>query len=267
MSTPFTREERAALLARIAEVESKMYPADGPRPGRPLAARLRDTYYALLGEYSDRLPRVPLSVCPFTGLPLVRSFDPFGFDGPWWQKDRTFTPEEPGAPPTFRVILGAVDLRGREPAEAGPIVLAGPAVPYVVPRLLGLPGMVAVMHRVELQTGDVAWPIAYFSSDETPPWQLHQDWTRPERWFKAEDGSDSWLLANDTWDFDLAPWIERGQLRWVAERGGKLVTLGAGERCPWLDVPGDRVPQELAGGVRELGDPPTGEAAAPFELE
>lgn len=266
MSEPFNRDERNALLARIRDVEAQLYPPGGPLPPRPLQARLRDTYYALLGEYSDRLPRVVMSVCPFTGAALKRSFDPFGFDGPWWQKDRTFTPEEPAAPPTFQLVLGAVDLRGRKPAEALETVLAGPDAPFVVPRLLGEPGMVAVIHRLEMATGDVAWPIAYFSGEEIPPWRLHQHWTRPELWFKTESGDSSWVIKNDTWDFDLAPWVAKGQLRWVASEGAKLVAVGAGN-CPYAGIGGDHLPQELSGGERELGDAPSGEPVEPFELE
>ena len=264
MSEPFTRQERDALLARIRTVESELYPQDGPPPHRPAQARLRDTYYALVGEYSDRLPRVVMSVCPFTGAVLKRAFDPFGYDGPWWQKDRTFTPEEPAAPPTFKLILGAVNLGGRKPAEAGETVLAGPDAPFVVPRLLGLPGMVAVIHRIELESGDVAWPIAYFSSEEISPSRFHQHWTRPELWFKTESGSDGWLVKNDPWDFDLAPWIEKGQVRWVASVGTKLEAVNTGT-CPYVGLPGDHLPQVLSGGERELDEAPSGEPVEPFE--
>jgi hypothetical protein len=266
MSEPFTREERNDLLRKIRAVEAELYPKDGSSPPRPKYARLRDTYYAMLGEYSDRLPRVLMSVCPFTGAPLVRSIDPYGLDGFWWHKDRTFTPEEPAAPPTFRVLLGALDLRGRTPSEASDEVLAGPAVPFVVPRLLELPGMVAVVSRLELASGDVAYPIAYFSSEETPPFKLHQFWTRPELWFETASGSKSWLVRNDPWDFDLETWIAQDKLKWVPPGQTKPEAVGGeGGACPFIGLAGDRQPQVIGGGVRELDEAPTGEPVEPFE--
>jgi hypothetical protein len=266
MSEPFTREEREALLVRLRAAEAALYPSDGPPPPRPERPRLRDALYALRGEYSDRLPRVLMSVCPFTGAPLKRCFDPYGFDGPWWHKDRTFTPEEPAAPLTFRVLLGAVQLNGREPAEAKDMVLAGPDAPFVVPRLLNLPGMVAVIHRLELATGDVAWPIAYFSDEETAAVRLHQFWTRPELWIKNENGSDLWLVKNDVWDFDLAPWIEKGKVNWLipGTETPEIADAGSGP-CPYAGLPGEHLPQVLSGGALELDEAPTGEPVKPFE--
>jgi hypothetical protein len=266
MSEPFTREERDALLGRIREAEAALYPAEGPPPPRPQRPRLLDTYYALFGEYSDRLPRVLMSACPFTGAPLKRSIDPYGFDGPWWLKDRTFTPEEPAAPPSFKVLLGAVRLNGREPAEAQGTVLAGPDAPFVVPRLLDLPGMVAVIHRYDLATRDITWPIGYFTEEEIYPGALHQFWTRPELWFKNADGQDLWIFKNDLIDFDLAPWIERGKLKWLKPDAAEPEVIGAESgACPYAGLPGDHLPQVFGGGVRELDELPTGEPAMPFE--
>jgi len=269
MSEPFTRGERDALLERIRSLESELYPPGGSQLNRPERARLRDRYYIQLGEYADRLPRILVSVCPFTAAPLRRAIDPYGLDGPWWHKDRPFKPDEPAAPPTFRVLLGALDLRGRVPSEAREIVLAGPDAPFVVPRLLALPDMVAVIHRIELATGDIAYPVAYFSRETTDPEDLHQHWTRPELWFKDEKGDEYWLIKNDPWDFDLAPWIERGKLKWVEDAGAKPVAVGheSGRRCPYLGLPGDHLPQEISGGERLLGEAPSGEPIEPFELD
>ena len=266
MSEPLTRDERTSLLMRIRAAEAALYPPDGTPPPRPLRPRLRDAYYALLGEYSDRLPRVLMSVCPFTGAPLARSFDPFGFDGPWWYKDRTFTPDEPAAPPSFKVLLGAIHLNGRAPAESKEIVLAGPDAPYVVPRLLNLPGMVAVIHRLELATGDTAWPIAYFSEEEIHPAALHQFWTRPELWIENEAGQKLWIFKNDVWDFEFGPWIERGKLKWLKPGAAEPEVVGAESGpCPYAGLPGDHLPQTISGGQRELEELPTGEPAMPFE--
>lgn len=270
MSEPFTRAERDEVLRRLREIEARLYPEDDAREPSPRErARLEDQELALLGEYADRLPRVTLSRCPITKQALRRSIDPFGLDGPWWWRDRTFTPDEPGPPPTFRVLLGTLDLRGRAPAEATEDVQPGPPVPFVVPRLLGLPGMVAVVSRLTLETGDVAHPVAYFSSAEIRPGDLHQFWTRPELWFKTEQGGDGWIVKNDAWDFELAPWIEAGKLFWIepGDAGLTLLGHGSGRPCPFVGLAGERMAQVIAAGERDLEDPPNGEPPAPFEME
>ena len=265
MSEPITREERNALVARIAQLSKQLFSPDS-RETIAQKARLRDTYLHVLGEYTDRLPRIVMSACPFSGAPLKRSFDPFGTDGPWWHKDRTFTPDEPAAPPTFRVLLGALDLHGRVPAESTDAVLAGPDAPFVVPALLEMPGMVAVISRLELATGDIAYPVAYYSQEKIPGSALHQFWTRPELWFTDEKGDKGWTVSNDAWDFELAPWIERAKVRWIRPGDTKAKVIGpeSGEPCPYVGLPGDRMPQVLGGGERVLDDPPDGEPADPF---
>ncbi len=268
MSEPLSRAERDDLVARIAAAAREVFPPGGsPNESILGHARKREHYLALLAEYADRLPRVVMGACPFTGMPLKRSFDPFGTDGPWWHKDRTFTPEEPAAPSTFRTLLGALDLRGRAPAEAADVVLAGPGAPFVVPALLGLPGMAAVISRLELATGDLAYPVAYFSRERLAPASLHQHWTRPELWFDNPDGSRGWTVANDTWDFELAPWIEKGQLFWIRPGDPDARVLGrdSGERCPYAGLPGERLFQVLGDGQVELEDAPDGSAPEPFE--
>jgi hypothetical protein len=197
----------------------------------------------------------------------MRSFDPFGLDGPWWHKDLLAEINEPGPPSTFKVLLGAVRLGARQPTEVVQEVIPGPEVPFVVPRLLGLQGMVAVIRELKLETGDVAYPIAYFSDQDIPPAKLHQPWLRQDLWFKTEDGDASWLIANDKWDFDLKPWLEQKRLRWVIELDGEFVIrdVDSGKVCPYLDLPGERRPQVLNTGEREFADPPTGVPFNPFE--
>lgn len=262
------RTERDALLERAWATDGRLYPEDGsPRPKNRDAVRLREVYYQVLGEYGDRLPRVVMSACPFSGEVLRRSFDPWGLDGPWWYQDREVAIEEPRPPDTFKVLLGALALRGREPSEARAPVEPGPEVPFVVPRLLELPGMIAVVSRLELETGDLAYPIAYFSPEEIPPVQLHQFWLKQDFWFTQENGSSAWLIANDVWDFDLAPWVERGKLRWITpgDRNGVVVDGASGRKCPYLDLPGDRLPQVLVWGERELLELPDGTMVNPYE--
>jgi hypothetical protein len=263
-----TQSERLGLLSRAWDLERQLYPADPETaPTGRTAALLRESYYRALAEYADRLPRIQFSTCPFTNDPFKHSFDPWGFDGPWWHMDREVEIEEPKAPETFRVMLGAVSLRTREPRETRDPVLAGPDVPFVVPRLLELPGMVAVVSRLDLATGDTAFPVVYFSQEKIQPNLLHQPWLEQDLWFETEDGKSAWLIANDIWDFDLKPWIKAGKVRWIVpgDATGRIVDGREGEPCPFVDLPGERLPQSFAAGGRSVLELPDGVPINPYE--
>ncbi|HEV2331448.1 MAG TPA: hypothetical protein VGY56_21910 [Verrucomicrobiae bacterium] len=263
-----TASERTALLTKAWELDAKLYPKDGTkRPEGREASLLRESYYLALGEYADRLPREVISVCPHTGKPLKMSFDRWGVDGPWWHLDSEVEIEEPAPPPTFKVLQGALAFHGRTPLEARAAVIPGPEVPFVIPRLLVLPGMVAVISRLQLDTGDTAYPITYFSAEEIPHAKLHQFWLRQDYWFETDNGESSWLIANDVWDFNLEPWLSSGKLRWTEGNGAAmhLVEVRDPKLCPFLNLPGDRQPQSLGFGKRKLLDLPDGTTVSPFE--
>ena len=262
-----TPERRTIILGRLARLEAMLYPDQEPAtPRGARRARMQETYFRAMDEYFDRLPRVLMGVCPFTQQPLMHSYDPFGLDGPWWHKDMMAKVKEPGPPPTFKIQLGALKLGTRVPQEAKAEVIPGPEVPFVVPRLLRLPGMVAVIGELKVKTGDVAYPVSYFSEQEIPPARLHQPWLRQDLWFKTENGDASWLIATDPWDFDLKPWVDQKKVWWVGERKGKPAALSADSGpCPYLNLPGERLPQILIDGERGLDELPTGVPINPFE--
>jgi hypothetical protein len=126
--------------------------------------------------------------------------------------------------------------------------------------------MIAVIGRTELLTGDAAYPIGYFSDQEISPLHLHQPWCRTMYWFKDEDGNPVWSVANDEFDFDLLPHVERGKLKWVElDHPDSGVFPKDGEVFPWSGLEGDRERQQLVAGERELLGLPTGEVLNPFE--
>jgi len=269
LAEPFTREERDEIVNRMSALWGELFPGPGgAAPGDRRRNELRDLYYQALAEYGDRLPRMIVSACPLTGAPLKRAIDPFGFDGPWWPVMSAVDIEEPRGPATFQVLLGALALRREKPTEAKDAVKPGPEVPFVVPALLALPGMIAVVGQLTLETGDTAYPIAYFSDQEIAPQQLHQPWLRDEFWFTDADGNEGWSIATDPWDFELGPYLETGQLRWVlldepAPRVRRHGVEGDGP-CPFADLPGERLPQVFVDGEREFLALPDGGPAVPF---
>ncbi len=264
------RAERDDLVRRIRAADEAM-----GEPGLSTRENVirRERLLALLAEYADRLPRPVLSICPFTGERYLRTFDPFGLDGPYWDARCMVPFDEPRASPCFQVLLGACDLKGRTPAEVDEQVVPGPSVPFVVPELLALPGMVAVIGRLSFASGDVGYPIAYFSDQPIAPESLHQEWGRLDYWFKRSDGRDAaWLVSTAEWDFELAPWIEKGKVLWIEPdldaAGQPLVLRRANDpdspACPFVNLPGERAPQQIEGGERDLLPLPDGTPIDPF---
>jgi hypothetical protein len=205
---------------------------------------------ALEAEYLRRLPRPALSCCPVCAQPLHRSFDPFGLDGLWWRSDAH--PDEPQPCPHFCLLLGAVDLAAAKPA-ADFDVHPGPGAPFVVPRILSMPDMVAVVSEIALADGAKAYPIAYFAPRRPPVQLLTASWPRTNFVYQTQLAVQAWRradepptgLAPDTRDFDLAPWIARGQLRWCAP-GSDRTRLATSPTCPFVDLPGVQHAQLIA---------------------
>lgn len=166
----------------------------------------------LVRRYWNWVPDVHLSCCPFCREKLFRKFDPIDFHGFWWM-DRTQRPaKEPPSCAHFCLLSGAVDLNG----HSFPVTLfeckPGPQKPFVIPRILSMPGMKAVVSSVGMDCGFTAFPIAYFAEQPPAGRALTQSWARKEYHFTLEDGKSGWDIVEDDYDFDLEPWMEQGKL-------------------------------------------------------
>ncbi len=243
---PFTPEERRDILARINKLMRehdrlmKRVNEEGSEELFDQASQLFDQARELERDYFDRLPRIPLSCCPYDHKPLVRTFDPYGLDGPWWEPDAT--PEESPPCTHFCVLRGALNYNGNRPVAGRREVHPGPEVPYVIPRLLEMPGMVAVIGRVEMANGYIAYPIAYFAEKRPPVQELVPDWPRTILTYETQLGERGWKTDEDPWDFDLKPWLQSGKLKWCPpDSGNTTISDEPPEKCPYLDLPGRRV--------------------------
>jgi hypothetical protein len=205
---------------------------------------------AIETEYFRRLPRLPIAPCPECGQVLHRSLDPFGLDGLWWRSDAR--PEEPPPCPHFCVLLGAVSL-GRHQPTLDFDVHPGPGAPFVIPRLLAQPGMVAVLAEIPLVDEARAYPVAYFAARRPPVQSLTAPWPRTNFVYTTQLGEHRWRASDEPFDqhppdvddFDLRPWLDTGQLRWC-EPGTNALGSRSADHCPYLDHPGRRQRQVLS---------------------
>lgn len=247
MREPFSHDERQRLLATRAAVLRRYDDAmncitdcavGSETESAAIAAAEIHMEAAVQAEnqYFDRLPRTVMSCCPFDGKPLVRTFDPYGLDGLWWRSDAT--PVEVPSCPHFCMLRGAPTFS--RPAQA-PFDFqenAGSQAAYVIPRILDMPGMVAVLSRLRMASGGDVTLAAYFAERRPPVQSLAANWPRSVFLYTTALGQHRWRFDDEARDFDLVPWLAKGKIRWC-EPGSDNEHLSTDppDRCPYVHRP------------------------------
>jgi hypothetical protein len=196
----------------------------------------------LIQEYWNILPAVELSRCPFCDERLLRVFDTVDLNGFWWMDRTQRTSNEPPSCAHFCLLTGAVNLNGRLVSGGLFECLPGPDVPYVIPRVLEFPTMNAVLSGIPMDCGYTAYSVTYFAEKPPAPKTLTHAWARKVFQFKDEGGKAGWDIKDETYDYELAPWIKSGKLLWYADRRLNEAAKDP-KRCPFLDIPGKKRPQ------------------------
>ena len=227
--------------------------------------RLRRERKRVMQAYFDDLPRVAMSRCPFSGTIFAHSFDPWGTDGFWWQERALKKTSEPEPSLHFQQLQGALSLNDQPPL-GGEIYQAhvGPEVPFMVPRLLAIPNMIAVISSIHMHNGYIAYPICYYSKHPLPrPGMMGMPWRRTSYDFVTASGRPGFCYPNDPWDFDLQPWIDKGRVQWIYPNDDSL-TLQTHGPCPYVNLPSHGQSQIIIGNTCRLQSPPRGQTIDPF---
>jgi hypothetical protein len=266
-SAPLTKRARDQLLAGISEIQAKFREVARTKP-QPLAtirSGLSKQKAELLLQYFVQLPRHAFGRCPVCNVLLEQAFDPWGLDGFWWQEQLSGSCPKPSACEHFRVLTGALNLNGKPPLGGEAESYPGPEVPYVIPKVLELPGMVAVISSIPMTNGYTAYPISYFSQDQPPTSALANPWTKRSCNFTDASGEPVFTYKTDPWDFELLPWIVKGRVKWI-EPGDpqNVLKSGPAERCPFIDLKGLRLQQVIKNGQRSTKPTPHREVINPF---
>ncbi len=257
---------RAASDEYIAIKKRFASPDPTQRPVGREYDRLRDRLSELPAEYAAALPTFTFSRCPFCETALTGPFDPWGFDGFWWIPSLRGEVPAPAGCEHFRVLRGAVWLQDKPPVAGRYEAMLGPDTPYVIPRLLALPGMTAVIHSIPMEPGYLAYPIAYFSRESPPPGSLTQNWLEVSYSFLDANGEHAWMDRDDLWDFDLAPWIASDQVRWtIPGNPDALLAPQSGTTCPYGNPQPVGLPQTAENNTLGFSALPNNETAEPFE--
>lgn len=261
-----SREASRAAIREYHEIQSILSRrdpallADG-REIKRLAGRLPE----LTAQYFASLPTVVFSRCPLCNQPLTGAFDPWGFDGFWWIPDRRDESVRVTGCEHYRLLLGAVSLLNHPPISGPYVAKLGPDTPYLIPRLLDLKTMVAVIHALPMIPGYVAYPIAYFSSEEPPCGFLTAAWTDDSYSYTLPDGSPAWTMRDDPWIFDFSPWQARQQVRWTIPNNASALLAPLTGSCPYINHNTVQRPQECVDNRVYHNALPSNETSSPFE--
>lgn len=253
-ASTFTEQERADIvgayvgaLKELGDLEFEMTDqANITDAAIKKVSILSSRLSALADRYRSGLPIAALSRCPFSGKVVSHSFDPYGFDGMWWQyHDPLRPPREPSVGPYFLALTGAVRIQV-PPEYTEFLAVVGPGAPFVIPRVLRLPQVRAVISVVKIGKHR-GTAIAYFANadigDVRPPTVWGTQWTTldPDLRSPLEEASD---MEHD-FDFELERWVHAGRLLWIAPGDTTLTLRNDLEGCPYFKLSNERDIQRL----------------------
>jgi hypothetical protein len=207
-------------------------------------------------QYLAALPVIALSRSPLSGDLLEYVMDIVGVDGLWWNYGHPVRPLLQ-LPADFVGLAGAVQVGS--PIEKMPFeVRPGPELPYVVPRLLALPGVCAVVSQVQIGP-HVGHAIAYFADHPEQVPNRVNTWGTDFYEVVDSQGMLTWSCDGDIAaldrDFDLKPWMDAGKLLWI-QPGDTSMTLRSDTRpCPFLALKGSHMDSTLFDGMRTEDEP------------
>lgn len=218
-----------------------------------LAAHL-DIWLRRLGVAGDAYERALLGIavsrCPYTGETVGLAIDVVGLDGPWWNLDAPRRPLPSVVPATFIGYDGALRLDPSAPPAPFPR-RPGPGVPTVIPRLVELEDVTAVCSSLWIGANQ-AWLVAYFARPGAPSPTPPNDWGVDEYLGVLPDGAPWPVDAGaDVHDADLATWVERERLCWIAPGDTDLEVRRGLDGCPYIGLDGDAAPVLLIDGRPE----------------
>ncbi len=238
--------------------------------------RLRILKNQIKYEVAKRTPIVMVSVCPYCRQELWAKIGIYSLTSNFWYLQdsggHSGATKETVCKHLF-CMDGALNLHGLQPTEAhapveavsNQVIRMAAGVPFVKPRVLNLPTMLAVVHAFPVAEKYTAYPIVYFAQEKPPQESFCIGWARSQyvdfhhksnRQLKSKDHPKVVMIAerSDIQDYDLQKWVDMGKLSWVDP-----VTeshLAADEKFPYADVVGKRHPYLIREGkVTDLPDP------------
>jgi hypothetical protein len=167
---------------------------------------------------------------------------------------------------------GALSLHGNQPTETrqpapdafNTRITMAAEVPFVKPRVLNLPTMVAVIHSLPVAERYTVYWMAYFAQQRPPRNEFCVPFARIG-YTEIEDtdyGEDYTIegTRSDAQEYDLTEWIEQGKIFWIDPNDEtNPIVRGCAAHFPYHNISGRRHPYYIEQGqVYDLPDPQQG---------
>jgi hypothetical protein len=221
-------------------------------------------------DFFRRLPYILISRCPYCDKAIWMKVGLFSLVHEFWYRvdsdGREEVPEAHRCPHLF-CVDGALNLNGHSPTDAkAPITTTNKTismaaeVPFVKPRVLNLPTMVAVIHNLPVADKYTAYPIVYFAQQQPPQDSYCIGWARIEYVDHHRASPPGVVIIgkrSDAQDYELAKWVQGRKLFWLdpTDEEHPLVRGPAGA-FPYNKIPGRRNPYLIKDGqVSNLPNP------------
>jgi hypothetical protein len=179
-----------------------------------------------------RQPDVLISRCPYCETLIWMRVGIFSLMDEFWYRTESDGREEVSKDsrcPHLFCVDGALNLNGYQPIEAErPITVVtndtiwmAAEIPFVKPRVLNLPTMVAVIHSFPVAEKYTAYPIVYFTEQQPSQYEFCIAWARTEYVdHTGETGPGGGQVVmigkrSDAQDYELEKWVEQGKLFWL----------------------------------------------------
>lgn len=216
--------------------------------------------------FLDNIPSILISQCPFCEREL---WMPAGamfslMDGFWFRAysdGRSDIGDEGSVCEHLFCIDGGLHLNGYTPVwehtssgmgKDWDYIWLASEVPFVKPRVMYLPGMVAVMTDFPVAEQYTAYPVVYFAKEAPYPRYRENGFCIP--WAtKAYADAGGGLVANgyreDAQEYDLLKWLEQNKLYWLdTQHDAHRLIQGTVETFPYLNLSGRQHPYKIVEG-------------------
>ncbi len=231
----------------------------------------------LLNQHPDHqtAPEVVVSRCPYCDSEIWMWVDIFTLSGQFWHLKSEILPRwsEDARCPHLFCVDGALNLNGHRPREVqfqkdpkdeneNDRIRLASEIPFIKPRVLNLPTMVAVMHQIPVAEKYTGYPIVYFAERQPHEYDLCIPWARTEFVSVSSFDYDNGQMTitgkrRDIQDYELEKWVEQGKLFWLGpEDENHPVIQGPEEAFPYYHINGRQNPYTIKNGrVQNLKNP------------
>jgi hypothetical protein len=229
-------------------------------------------------ELNSKIPgplEVLVSRCPYCSQEIWMEVGIFSLtDAFWYREDSNGRDEVSKDSRCLHLFCvdGALNLNGYQPTEVQDedtytnyTIRMAAEVPFVKPRVLSLPMMIAVIHSFPVAEKYTAYPIVYFAETQPSDYEFCMPWARIEQVSSEEINAPSvgingiayYGKRSDVQDYELEKWIRQEKLYWLDPNIDEHPLVhGHVEKFPYSNVTGRRNPYTIKNGrVRDRQNP------------